>query len=884
MKRIITLCFAMICIIVQSQTPDANGIIYVTENGTGNGSSWTTPTSDLHNAIHATGVTKVFVAVGTYNVGAHSFVMKNGVEIYGGFEPDNNIDDLSDARIMPSLADLNKGSILNGQSVRPVIWNVFDASDPLDNTAMLDGFTVAKGKYGGNGGGIRNYYASPVFRNLLIRDNYSSQVGGGMANKSSFPTLENVVFKSNEAFASRGGGMANFCGDYDDLPFRNCHLQSVKLTNVLFIRNVIQGALGGGIYTQNDCELTNVTFAENYASSIHIEGGANVAIANSIVCKGYIGYGTGTNTYTAIYTANGTYTAQNSFIEGNTDTSNGNINTTSFSSGNLFTNPAALDYSLKSGSPVINAGNNALNTNNTDLNGNPRINGTIDLGAYESVYAAATPDNNGIVYVKPTATGNGSGDSWANATDNISGGVYLNNVQQVWAAKGTYNFGGTSYTWASQSSPSILAGVTMKLKNNVAVYGGFDPDNGIDDLTDERILPNPDNDEGSILNGFTTKQIVNNDFTSGNPLNYTAILDGFSLTGGKNITGAAMYNNYASPTLTNLVMRDNVANNDGGAMFNQNFSSPVLTNVTVSNNTANYAGGVFNRNHSSPVMTDVFIKNNTASNDGGGMYNDLSASPVMTNVAITGNSAQNGAGIYNRNNSYPVLTNTLIANNTATGNGGAIRNETNSSPQLINVTIANNGGTNALYATDGTTTILNSIIFGGITGAYTPYYSFVVGNTDFFNGNINPTGIMVGDVFIGGGDYSLKGSSIAVNVGSNALFTGLTVNTKDLAGNPRVYDFGNGGIIDLGAYEYQSGTLVVNSTSENKIQTYPNPTDGIIFIKTGKEEKVNLYNIIGQFIKTVSLKSGINKIDITTLPTGLYILKTMNESFKIIKK
>src|SRR5690606_36013415 len=119
-----------------SLTP-TNGIIYVKENGTGDGSSWTNATSDLHNAIHTDGVQKVFVAVGNYNVGDHSFIMKNNVAIYGGFDPENGIEDLDDERILPT--ETVEGSILNGQNTRPVIWN---DDNGVTNTAVLDGFTI----------------------------------------------------------------------------------------------------------------------------------------------------------------------------------------------------------------------------------------------------------------------------------------------------------------------------------------------------------------------------------------------------------------------------------------------------------------------------------------------------------------------------------------------------------------------------------------------------------------------------------------------------------------------------------------------------------------------------------------------------------------------
>src|SRR6218665_1998397 len=84
-KIFLTLILFLPGFFADAQTPDANGIVYVTHNGTGDGSSWGSPTSNLHHAINAPGAKKVFVAIGPYKVGSTSFVMKNGVEIYGGF-------------------------------------------------------------------------------------------------------------------------------------------------------------------------------------------------------------------------------------------------------------------------------------------------------------------------------------------------------------------------------------------------------------------------------------------------------------------------------------------------------------------------------------------------------------------------------------------------------------------------------------------------------------------------------------------------------------------------------------------------------------------------------------------------------------------------------
>ena len=60
----------------------------------------------------------------------------------------------------------------------------------------------------------------------------------------------------------------------------------------------------------------------------------------------------------------------------------------------LFVNAAAGNYQLSTGSPCINAGNNAYAQGATDLAGNPRIiGGTVDMGAYECLYPVVTITN-----------------------------------------------------------------------------------------------------------------------------------------------------------------------------------------------------------------------------------------------------------------------------------------------------------------------------------------------------------------------------------------------------------------------------------------------------------------------------------------------------------
>ncbi len=752
------------------------GTIYVREGYTGNGVSWANAMGDLQQAIYAEGVQYVFTEIGNYNAPSNSFRLKNNVEVYGGFDPENGIIDLTDERILPTISQ--EGSVMNGENAKRVIENAWNG---LNHSAILDGFTVKNGYSSNSGAGIWTSLSSPLYRNLVVKNNHADLSGGGIVNRTEVgnsgttnPTFINCIITNNSANSS-GGGIYNVKTNNSYMTFINC----------LISKNTAYYSGGGsavdnvGSNNQGAVEFINCTFAANHQQgSPYYQSSGTSYIKNSVVWE------------TVSSGVNYSY----SLIKNNSNTSNGNINATGLLNTDIFTNPVAEDFTLKAGSPAIDAGNEDLfpnlNENTKDLNGNARVygynsGGTIDMGAYEAIspYIALTPDANGIIYVRETPTGDQNGSSWAHATNKLKSASKLSGVQQVWVATGTYN------------ARNII------MKNGLSIYGGFDPDNNIDDLSDERILPDPNaNIQGSVINGENSGSVILND---NNGADAGAVLDGFTLTNGRGASGGGIYNNNASPTLRNLWIKGNSTDNDGGGIFNGNNSSPVMTDITISNNTARYGAGMFNRANSSPIMSRVVIKNNAPVEDGGGMYNDDASSPSMTNVIISGNTAKNGAGMYNRNNSSPIIINGLIVNNAANTNGGAIRNESNSAPSLTNVTISNNTGSTSIYATNGTTSISNSIVFGNTSAAYSAQYSLIQGNTNFTNGNLDASGVTLNDVFFDptNGNYILKNGSVAINAGSNALFPNLDANTLDLAGNSRVHDFASGGIIDMGAYE-----------------------------------------------------------------------------------
>src|SRR5690606_8161807 len=78
----------------------------------------------------------------------------------------------------------------------------------IDNTSLLDGFTITGGGNAEYGGGMYNTNASLTLTNVIITDN-TANYGGGMSNRNySSPILTNVTITDNTANTD-GGGMHN---------------------------------------------------------------------------------------------------------------------------------------------------------------------------------------------------------------------------------------------------------------------------------------------------------------------------------------------------------------------------------------------------------------------------------------------------------------------------------------------------------------------------------------------------------------------------------------------------------------------------------------------------------------------------------------------------
>jgi len=300
----------------------------------------------------------------------------------------------------------------------------------------------------------------------------------------------------------------------------------------------------------------------------------------------------------------------------------------------------------------------------------------------------------------------------------------------------------------------------FQLKNGVALYGGFDGTET--DLEERDWEANPTILSGDIgVEGDASDNVYHVFYhPDGTNLDGTAILDGFTVTGGtadgdaqRNTFGAGMYNDSSSPTLTNVTFAGNSASGTGGGVYNW-YSSPALANCTFEGNSAlengggmaNFGfaatltdctfednsagmngGGIYESNSSSPVLSNCSFVGNSAGGDGGGMY-DVNGSPVLTNCTFEGNSAWYGGGMHVYNNSSAELTDCTFTGNSAYISGGGMQNSTFSSPVLTNCTFSGNsagsegGGLNNIWSSSPTLTNCtftgNSAADGGAISNY----------------------------------------------------------------------------------------------------------------------------------------------------------------------
>jgi len=195
----------------------------------------------------------------------------------------------------------------------------------------------------------------------------------------------------------------------------------------------------------------------------------------------------------------------------------------------------------------------------------------------------------------------------------------------------------------------------------------------------------------------------------------TTILIGFTVTNYGDWSDGIYCENKSSPTLKNLIIRENKAM-QGAGIYCQDKSNPYIKDVKIISNISNdNGGGIYIRMNSNPTFENVEISGNTAYFKGGGIYCENS-SPTFINVIIKGNETIDengwGGGIYCENSNL-ILFNVTINENSSTLRGGGIVCNNNSDCSMNYVFINNNitseyGG--GLYCSSSKPTLNNVTI------------------------------------------------------------------------------------------------------------------------------------------------------------------------------
>ena len=258
----------------------------------------------------------------------------------------------------------------------------------------------------------------------------------------------------------------------------------------------------------------------------------------------------------------------------------------------------------------------------------------------------------------------------------------------------------------------------------------------------------------------------------------------------------------------------------GGAFEVRQGGALTLINSIVEGNSAPYGdgGGIDVDSQSTGVLQDDLITQNTAVGAGGGVHVEAASvtggSLQMTDTTISGNTTSgsaNGGGLDNQGST--TAQNVTFAGNSSGGSGGAIMNESTGTLSLDSTTIAGNlsGGTGAGIDNAGTAANLavqNTIVADGCVGTLTSHgHNLDSGKTCGFTqtGDVAGVNPRLAQLAQNGGPVptvALLAGSPAINAGNNAACP-----ATDARGIARP----QGGVCDIGAYEYAPPTLSLGS-------------------------------------------------------------------------
>jgi streptogramin lyase len=469
-----------------------------------------------------------------------------------------------------------------------------------------------------------------------------------------------------------------------------------------------------------------------------------------------------------------------------------------------------------------------------------------------TVTPTAVPPVPGVVYVDSRATGGGNnGTSWANAFLDLQSGLAAATAgKELWVAQGTYT-----------PTAGTDRAATFLLRSAVGVDGGFD---GTETSRNQRDWTA----HRTVLSGDIGVPHESSDnsyhVVSANGVDATAVLDGFTISGGNAdgppsgacgaACGGGLSLTSSSITLRNLTVTGNRASSSGGGLANVNsaFSNPGsnLSDVRVIGNGAARGGGIYNQSAKLWLIRSTLTAN---TGTGAGLYN-ASGNVSIWNTVLSGNGSPStdGGAVYSDRGFLAMINSVATRNQAALGGALFIAGDVSSSVDIGMSTIAGNTamqGGGGVWATGRTVQVISSILSSN-TAPVAPQMnqgvavmgSDIQGSGGSFSWDTNlgsdgGTNIDADPLFIdlAAGDVRVQAASPVINRGVTSRLPadfadldgdgvmeqeGIPV---DLGGNPRVVD----GSLDMGAYETATGALFTPTrlpTSTSELSGTPTAT------------------------------------------------------------
>ncbi|HRX85230.1 MAG TPA: hypothetical protein P5572_09460, partial [Phycisphaerae bacterium] len=390
------------------------------------------------------------------------------------------------------------------------------------------------------------------------------------------------------------------------------------------------------------------------------------------------------------------------------------------------------------------------------------------------VDANVAASGNGLTWLGAMKTLREALDFAAAANDATAAGFDPTQVvSEIWVADGVYTPSGNP-TQADRDD-------TFRLYNAVGIYGGFAGADSTDYPGGERrrLQRNPDPlTNGCVLDGDVdangpsgnSYSVVTGDTdpSSGDPLDATAALDGFTITGGRadgsfppqyqpfdpHYCGGGLYIAAgAHPTLSNLFVTANFAAFEGGGMVD--YGGATLAHCT------------FNAN-----VADTNTARTAGLFSGGGGLACRDAATTITDCVFSGNVAIVGGGIFVTGGSLRFERGTVSGNSAAGigdtdnnlcqgGDGGGVYFD-GGQHYVANVALRSNGSRDET----GTSYNIRNDLFAGGGGAYLNAGILTMVNCAFWNNRTDWNG---GGINIHAGKAALTNCSFSRNDANSAF-------------------------------------------------------------------------------------------------------------------